>query len=324
MESMSSKELNVRRNIDTMLYYTIIISLILHVLLIYFGGYYLVRVDKPTMAKIMNLKKQQGKPMDVIFVKIPDKKAEMPLKRNPDALPSDKDRFSAREKPEHFDPNASKLPEMHGDSKNLVIQEQLPPVKESGGNAGSTAPGSGGTPKTGAGADGPPNPADTKNALKEPVLIFPVNPSGDTGRNSKDLGDALRNLDRYISPNEFLNNPKSSYEPPGEPDSDMWLDTQGVDIGPWAHQVHIRVRNNWILPIAANFGIKGKVVIEFGVQRNGTIQNLVLSSSSGIQAYDQAALSAITMSNPLPPLPDVYPLLVLKACFTFYYNMKEH
>lgn len=323
MESMRSDELHERRNIDTLLYYTIIISLIFHGLLIYFGGYYLVRVDKPTMAKIMNLRKQQGKPMDVIFVKIPDKKAEMPLKRNPDALSSDKDRFSAREKPEHFDPGASKLPEMHGDSKNLVIKQQRQPAKESAGNAGLNTQGAGGTPKIGTGTDATQNPADTKNALKEPVLTFPVDPSGGTGRGSKGLGDALRNLDRYISPDEFLNNPKSSYEPPRESDSDMWLDTQGVDIGPWAHQVHIRVRNNWILPIAANFGIKGKVVIEFEVQRNGTIQNLVLSGSSGTQAYDQAALSAITMSSPLPPLPDVYPLLVLKARFTFYYNMKE-
>src|SRR4030042_4136128 len=97
------------------------------------------------------------------------------------------------------------------------------------------------------------------------------------------------------------------------PDSDLWLDTQGVDLGPWARQVHIRVRDNWIIPLAAKLGFKGKVSIDFEVLRNGTIKNLFITTESGVMAFNQAALNALAMSNPLPPLPAVYPKPILKG-----------
>lgn len=292
-------------NKEKTLYYAFIIAILLHIFFFYIGIKYPAVLSMPISLQ-NQLDKKETKPLEFTFVDIPEKEIEF-KKLNKDALPSDRDRISAAIAPKHFDPNANKLPEMHGKSKNLVLpsqiqQNQMAPHQ----NKQETL-----------------SNAEHQNELSQ---LAQKNMNLDNAKtlDRNKLAESLRNLDKYISNAEMRNNPTSSYQPEIPPDSNLWLDTQGVDLGPWARQVHIRVRNNWIIPMAAHLGFKGKVSIDFEVLRNGTIKNLIVSSQSGIMSFDQAALNAIAISNPLPPLPMVYPKPILKGRFTFYYNMEPY
>jgi TonB family protein len=52
---------------------------------------------------------------------------------------------------------------------------------------------------------------------------------------------------------------------------------------------------------------KGHVVMSFNVNNNGSITDLTIAEPSSVEAFDDAAVSALTASNPLPPLPPEYP-----------------
>ena len=294
---------------NNVVYYAFLLAVILHAFLFYAGSYYGNRSTKKLLQSLENIHKAASKPLDFTFVDIPEKNVNI-QKLNPDALASDRNRISAQPKPEHYDPRASKLPEMKGNSANLVIPSTSAPTPGRAVPVPLEKPGD--AKNADSQADTNPESAEAGEGLAKPA----------TGSGSpKKLSESLKNLDKYITPREFRNNPASSYEPEIPSDSDLWLDTQGVDFGPWARQVHIRVRNNWIVPMAARFGFKGKVVVDFEVLKNGTVQNLIITGQSGIMSFDQAALNALALSNPLPELPAIYPKPVLIGRFSFYYNM---
>jgi len=295
---------NVRFNKkEQTLYYAFVIAILLHIIFFYIGIKYPEIIAMMPSSTVQN--NVVHKPLEFTFVDIPEK--EMNIKQlNKDALPSDRDRVSAAVAPKHFDERASKLPEMHGKSANIVVPSQITAseIKQ---------------PQ--------PNQEAAEKVESEKDVISYADQSAAFQQKSIDrkrLAESLKNLDRFIEHEEMRNNPTSSYEPQMPPDSDLWLDTQGVDLGPWARQVHIRVRNNWIIPMAAHLGFKGKVSIDFEVLRDGTIKNIIISSQSGIMSFDQAALNALAMSNPLPPLPEIYPKPILRGRFTFYYNMEPY
>ena len=58
------------------------------------------------------------------------------------------------------------------------------------------------------------------------------------------LGDALRNLQRYVQ-NETFNNPQGGATDPG---ATIQFDTKGVEFGPWLRRFVAQVRRNWFVP----------------------------------------------------------------------------
>jgi len=112
---------------------------------------------------------------------------------------------------------------------------------------------------------------------------------------------------------------------PGRPGSALQLlsDPMGVDFRPYLMQVLANVRRNWsaIYPESAKLGARGKVQIQFAIARDGSIPKEVKVAASGIAALDRAAVSAISMSEPLPPLPTEYAGSVIRLQFTFLYNV---
>ena len=139
------------------------------------------------------------------------------------------------------------------------------------------------------------------------------------------LGKSLENLDRYISQGTGSQDGGSGGTGgdgsiPGDPGSGVFFDTRGFDLGPWGNRVVAIVRSNWIIPVAADLGLKGVVSIAFEVDRNGNILNPRVISPSGTSSFDQAALNALRTSNPFPPLPADFPRPTLAAVFRFYYN----
>jgi TonB family protein len=100
-------------------------------------------------------------------------------------------------------------------------------------------------------------------------------------------------------------------------------DPLGVDFKPYLLQVLAKVRRNWmaIVPDSARMGRRGLVLIQFSIDRDGGVPKLVIASTSGITAFDRAAVAGISASNPFPPLPAAYRGDQIRLQMAFSYNL---
>ncbi len=131
------------------------------------------------------------------------------------------------------------------------------------------------------------------------------------------LGDALRNLERYVQPNQF-ENPQGgggSFGPA------IQFDTKGVEFGPWIRRFIAQVRRNWepLIPQAA-WAMRGHVIVTFNVHKDGRLTDLMVVKPAVTNAFNTAAYGALASSNPTVPLPSEYPADRAFFTVTFYYN----
>ena len=129
------------------------------------------------------------------------------------------------------------------------------------------------------------------------------------------LGEALRNLQRYVQ-NQTFHNPQGGQTDPG---TAIQFDTKGVEFGPWIRRFVAQVRRNWFVPQAA-WAFRGRVVLQFNIHRDGRITDVVVVQPSEIDAFNRASYNAIIGSNPTEPLPPEYPEEKAFFTVTFSYN----
>ena len=129
------------------------------------------------------------------------------------------------------------------------------------------------------------------------------------------LGEALRDLQKYVDRQTF-NNPNGGQNEFGPA---IQFDTKGVEFGPWIRRFIAQVKRNWIVPNSA-LAMRGRVVIQFNVHRDGTITDLTVVRPSEIDSFNRAALNSLMMSSPTTPLPPEYPDDKAFFTVTFYYN----
>jgi TonB family protein len=163
----------------------------------------------------------------------------------------------------------------------------------------------------------PPKPEPEAQPARElPLADAGLRRSPDVSRPAPGvLGDALRNLERYVQ-NETFNNPQGGNTDPG---STIQFDTKGVEFGPWLRRFVAQVRRNWFVPTAA-MTFRGRVVLQFNIHKDGRITDLVVAQPSNIDAFNRAAFNAILGSNPTTPLPPEYPEPMAFFTVVFYYN----
>ena len=105
---------------------------------------------------------------------------------------------------------------------------------------------------------------------------------------------------------------------------DILSDTMGVDFGPYLARVLHDVRINWynLIPEVARAPImkRGKVSIEFIIEKDGRVAGMRVTGPSGDVSLDRAAWGGISGSNPFPPLPGEFRGPYLQLRFHFYYN----
>ena len=221
---------------------------------------------------------------------------------------SDQDRVKATiEKPP--DPKNA-MPFARGNSRELEEAELAPPNR---GNAPETSVAQG-TPE--ATAEGQMAANDPSRSMKLP-----------DGTNSKSalnlgnspggrgvLGNALKNLQRYVQEHSFDN-----FQGSGDAEGLIQFDSKGVDFGPWLRRFVAQVKRNWFVPQAAMI-MKGHVVITFNIHRNGAITDIEVKQPSSIEAFNHAAVNALLGSNPTQPLPPEYPSDTAFFTVTFLYN----
>ena len=150
---------------------------------------------------------------------------------------------------------------------------------------------------------------------------MPSNRSTQNGANGRSatsggsLGDALRNLQRYTQNESFDNQGGGG----GQFGPEIQFDTKGVEFGPWIRRFIAQVKRNWFIPYAA-MSMKGHVVIQFNVHKDGSITDLQVVGASPVDAFNNAALGALSGSNPTQPLPPEYPDNKAFFTVTFFYN----
>ncbi len=115
---------------------------------------------------------------------------------------------------------------------------------------------------------------------------------------------------------------------PGRIGSSLELlsDPKGVDFKPYLVRILASVKRNWlaVIPESAKLGRRGRVAIQFIIARDGSVPKLVISSASGADALDRAAVAGISASNPFPPLPPDYRGDNIRLQFVFLYNMPAY
>jgi len=220
---------------------------------------------------------------------------------------SDKDR-SARA-PEQAPQPANESPFSRGNTPERVEEEPAP-----------VARGQGPTPDPAAGQQAqnptPPPPPDSQSALQLPTPPPPDRTTGANGRaaaSGGSLGDALRNLQRYVQMYDNQQGGGGQYGP------EIQFDSKGVEFGPWIRRFVAQVKRNWFVPYSM-MSNSGHVVIQFNVHRDGKITDLVIVGPCPIAAFNNAAFGALASSNPTQPLPAAYPADKAFFTVTFFYN----
>jgi TonB family protein len=111
---------------------------------------------------------------------------------------------------------------------------------------------------------------------------------------------------------------------PGRMGSSLELlsDPQGADFRPYLLRVLSAVRRNWfaVIPESARLGRRGKVIIQFAIDRDGKVPKLIISIPSGADPLDRAAVAGISASNPFPPLPAEFKGDQIRLQLSFVYN----
>jgi len=101
--------------------------------------------------------------------------------------------------------------------------------------------------------------------------------------------------------------------------------TEGVNFSSYMQLVHYQVNRNWTtsLPEAFYKGEKGQAVIQFDINQDGKITNILLEKSSGNDSLDQAVMNAIRNSDPLASLPPAFKGPYIRVRGSFSYNQSE-
>ncbi len=161
----------------------------------------------------------------------------------------------------------------------------------------------------------PPNP---NSAVPDPRSKF-LNPASNAppGAGGTIVGDVGASSNTVPSSNQAAS--------PGHPGSNLQLlsDAKGVDFRPYLIQVLTVVRRNWlaIMPESARLGQRGRVLIQFAIDRNGAVPKVVIAEGAGLDVLDRAGVAAISASYPFPPLPAEYPGDQIRLQLAFSYNM---
>lgn len=142
----------------------------------------------------------------------------------------------------------------------------------------------------------------------------------------EDLRRSLSRLESFVDPQVYDNRAG------GAPDSRSLaqFDTRGYDLGPYLRQVLRTIEANWRsnIPPLIRTGVGGATFVALSIRRqlkdDGTEVALIVAErswASGQPAYDTAALFALELSSPLPPIPEYYPFEAITGRLGFIYNM---
>lgn len=191
-------------------------------------------------------------------------------------------------------------------------------------------------PGVASGITAPPPPVPAEQPFQNVGTETPPNPHPKLAPPKNPVQAAINGLTQNGNGRHVVVTDDNSSEPlPGAPGSigrlgaqhaavELQSDPQGADFKPYLTRILAIVRANWrrVIPESARMGtLRGRTVLEFIINRDGSIPKVVIADPSGSEPLDQAAVAGLSMSNMLPPLPDDYRGMQVRLAFSFSYNM---
>jgi len=165
---------------------------------------------------------------------------------------------------------------------------------------------------------GPGDVAPEAETARPPVSLPPAQP---------DLRSTMSRLNTFVDAEAYDN-------PEGGTDGEEGLvnfDTKGYELGPYINEVLRIIERNWKMniPAAASLpGMEGATFVRLSIRRvrddagQETARIVVHRTwTSGKRSFDQAAVFALDVSNPLPPIPSFFPYDSLDGRIGFLYNL---
>jgi len=151
--------------------------------------------------------------------------------------------------------------------------------------------------------------ADVLRTPSAPANLPPATPAG---------GIMIGDMDDVTT----LASPNAPSPGPARSNLQLLSDPAGVDFKPYLVQVLAAVRTNWlsVIPQSARMGRRGRVLVQFIINRRGGVPKLVIAESSGTAAFDRAAVAGISASYPFPPLPNTFKGDEIRLQLAFTYN----
>jgi len=296
----------------------VLLSIIVHLVFVIIGikapGFFAIDEEALKARQAAELKQRQADSHTrFVFVQPKlDLKAQKPPER---AEASDQDRQATS--PQSV-PKPNPLPFSRGNTSERVEQSEPQVARGQGPSpdplAGQQAQAA---PQAPAASDSQLRLPEAQSSLQVPSSQ-PASPrAGAQGRApvaGGSLGDALRNLQRYVQRDQFENAQGGGAFGPA-----IQFDTKGVEFGPWIRRFVAQVKRNWMIPYAA-MSMKGHVVVTFNVHKDGSITDLQVVGASPVDAFNNAAFGALASSNPTAALPPEYPSEKAFFTVTFFYN----
>jgi TonB family protein len=291
----------------------ILLSIIAHlvaIILLLVAPKWFPFLNAPPRPRVALVQPPQGDKTRFVFVQ---PRIERPVPKAPDrADASDLDRMArARERAER---PTNPLPFARGNSPERIEELQRQAARGRGPDPDPAA----GRPTENPPESTAPKVSESPSSLQLPTARPPTPQNGADGRSATtggSLGDALRNLQRYVQNESFDNQGGGG----GQFGPEIQFDTKGVEFGPWIRRFIAQVKRNWFIPYAA-MSMKGHVVIQFNVHKDGSISDLTVVGPSAVDAFNNAAFGALSGSNPTQPLPPEYPADKAFFTVTFFYN----
>ncbi|MBN2135258.1 MAG: TonB family protein [Acidobacteria bacterium] len=291
----------------------VLLAILIHLFL-----FFLPDADKfflPLSPKQTLQQRQVPDEMDFKFVEIPNDKSEP----NPDARQwSDKDRRAATPEPEALNPDAIPEPKNKGENPEAMLS------KSQIMNPSSRQP----------------SKEDQKEESEEKYKVLDDSIrkrleeewskeesvdkkraeelQEEAKRSNSEYNLSLEDMSRQFDFQDF-NNPRSSIDREGG----IQFDSKGCDFGRWVKDFYYKVYRNWTIPYAFQaLRQSGQLTLRFYVHRDGSVSDLRLIDTSGLQPYDVAAMNAISRSNPFMPLPGEYPDDKMEVTCRFIYRWR--
>ena len=98
------------------------------------------------------------------------------------------------------------------------------------------------------------------------------------------------------------------------------VDSRDFEFTYYLMLIRNKVAQNWAPPAGLESGRPVRAVVYFRVDRGGGVSAIRLETGSGVEFFDRASLRAVTLSDPLPPLPLGFPGSDLGIHFGFEYS----
>jgi TonB family protein len=191
-------------------------------------------------------------------------------------------------------------------------------------------------PGAATGITAPPPPVPAQSPFQDVGAAAPPNPHPKLAPPKNPVQAAINGLAQGGAGQHLIITDDNASEPmPGAPGSigsagaqhaavELESDPQGADFKLYLMRILAIVRANWrrVIPESARMGtLRGRTVLEFIIDRDGSIPKMVIADPSGSEPLDRAAVAGLSMSNRLPPLPSDYKGLEVRLAFSFSYNM---